>query len=188
VREEVDAILKEAKARMAKAVEVLAHDLASIRTGRASPALVENIRVDYYGTPTPLKQLATITTPEARLIVIQPWDRSLIKAIEKAIQQSDLGVIPTDDGTVIRIALPPLSEERRRELAKVVRQRVEQGRVAVRNVRRDAHDHLRRLEREHKLSEDEFRRAEQELQRLTDSFIKEVDQLGEAKEEEVLQV
>jgi len=188
VREEVAAVLKEARERMAKALDVLAHDLASIRTGRASPALVENIKVDYYGTPTPLKQLATITTPEARLIVIQPWDRGLIKDIERAIQQSDLGVNPSDDGTVIRIALPPLSEERRRELAKVVRQRVEQGRVAVRNVRRDAHDHLRRLEREHKISEDEFRRAEQELQKLTDSFIKEMDQLGEAKEEEVLQV
>ncbi len=188
MREEVGAILKEAKERMAKAVEVLAHDLAAIRTGRASPALVENIKVDYYGTPTPLKQLATIATPEARLIIIQPWDRSILKAVEKAIQQSDLGVTPTDDGTVIRIVLPPLSEERRRELARVVRQRVEQGRVAVRNVRRDAHDHLRRLEREHHISEDELRRAEQELQKLTDSFIREIDRLGEAKEEEVLRV
>ncbi len=188
IRPEMDALLKDARQRMSKAVEALRHDLSTIRTGRASPALVEHIRVDYYGTPTPLKQLATITTPEARLIVIQPWDRQLIKAIEKAIQQSDLGVTPSNDGTVIRLALPPLSEQRRKELAKLVRQRGEQGRVAVRNVRRDVHEEMRRLEREHQVSEDEFRRAEAELQKLTDSFIKEIDQLCEAKQEEVLTV
>ncbi len=188
MKEAVENTLKEAKGRMAKAVEVLAHDLATIRTGRASPALVENIKIDYYGTPTPLKQLAQITTPEARLILIHPWDRSTIRAIERALQQSELGVNPTNDGTLIRIVLPPLSEERRRELAKVVRQRVEQARVAVRNVRRDAHDHLRRLEKEHQISEDELKRAEQELQKLTDSYITEIERLGEAKEEEVLQI
>ncbi len=188
MREAIDPVFKDARERMSKAVEALRRELASIRTGRATPALVENIKVDYYGAPTPLKQMATITTPEARTIVIQPWDRSAIRAIEKAIQQSELGVNPSNDGTVIRIVLPPLSEERRRELARLVRQRVEQGRVAVRNIRRDIHDELRRLEREHKISEDEFRRGEQELQKLTDGFIKEIDQLGEAKEEELLAV
>lgn len=178
--------LAEAKGRMQKAAEVLRHHLATIRTGRASVGLVENLKVDYYGAPTPLKQLATITTPEARLIVIQPWDRAAIAAVEKAILRSELGITPSNDGNVIRLVMPQLTEERRQELARLVRKRVEEGRVAVRNVRRDVHEELRRLQREHQISEDELRRAEQELQKLTDSIIEKVDKVGEEKEGELL--
>lgn len=180
--------LADAKGRMQKAVEALRHDLATIRTGRASPGLVENLKVDYYGVPTPLKQMATITTPEARLIVIQPWDRTTIGAVEKAILRSDLGLNPSNDGNVIRLVLPQLTEERRHELARLVRKRVEEGRVAVRNVRRDVHEELRRLQREHQISEDELRRAEHDLQKLTDNIIQEVDKVGEEKEAEILAV
>ena len=153
---------------MIKAIEALRHELATVRTGRASPGLVEHLRVDYYGTPTSLNQLATITAPDARLIVIQPWDRSGLGAIEKAILKSDLGLNPTNDGTVIRLAIPPLTEERRRELARHVRKRVEESRVAVRNIRRDCHEHIRRLEHDHDISQDDLHRAETELQKLTD--------------------
>lgn len=177
-----------AKGRMQKSVETLRHDLAIIRTGRANPGLVENLKVDYYDVPTPLKQLATVTTPEARLLVIQPWDRSTIGAVEKAILRSDLGLTPSNDGNVIRLLLPQLTEERRHDLARLVRKRVEESRVAVRNVRRDVHEELRRLQREHKISEDELRRAEQELQKLTDSIIADVDRVGEEKEGELLAV
>lgn len=184
----IEEALAAAKGRMAKAVEALRRELATFRTGRASPALVENLRVDYYDTPTPLKQLATISTPEARLITIQPWDRQSLKAIEKAIQQSDLGLNPTNDGVVIRLVIPQLTEERRKELAKLVRKRVEEGRVAVRNIRRDAHEELRRLERDKEVSEDDRFRAEHELQKITDGFIEEIDKVGEEKEAELLAV
>lgn len=184
----IEDALRQAKGRMHKAVEALHHDLATVRTGRASPALVENLRVDYYGVPTPLKQMATITTPEARLIVIQPWDRTAMSTIEKAILRSDLGLTPSNDGSVIRLVLPQLTEERRRELARLVRKRIEEGRVAVRNVRRDAHEELRRLQRQHEISEDDLHRAEQELQKVTDRAIEEIDQLGEEKEAEILSI
>jgi len=180
--------LAEAKGRMEKAVEALRHDLATIRTGRASAGLVENLKVDYYGVPTPLKQMATITIPEARLIVIQPWDRAAIAAVEKAILRSELGITPSNDGNVIRLVLPQPTEERRQELARLVRKRVEEGRVAVRNVRRDIHEELRRRHREHQISEDDLRRLEQELQKLTDRIIEEVDKVGQEKEEELLAV
>jgi len=184
----IDDALLDAADRMEKALEALQRDLATVRTGRASPALVEHIQVDYYGTPTPLNQLATISAPEARLIVIQPWDRGSIGAVEKAILKSDIGLNPSNDGTVIRLAIPQLTEERRREIAKQVRKRVEDARVAVRNIRRDCHDHIRRLEHDHEISQDDLHRAETELQKLTDDQVKQVDKVGHEKEEEVLAV
>lgn len=184
----IDDALLDATERMEKALEALRRDLATIRTGRASPALVEHLKVDYYGNPTPLNQLATISTPEARLIVIQPWDRGSIGAVEKAILRSDIGLNPASDGTVIRLAIPQLTEERRREIAKQVRKRVEEGRVEVRNIRRDCHEHIRKLEHDHEISQDELHRAENELQKLTDDHIKEIDKVGQEKEEEVLAV
>ncbi len=182
----VQETLDDAKDRMLKAIDSLRRELATVRTGRASPGLVEHLKIDYYGTPTPLHQLATITTPDARLIVIQPWDRGSLGAVEKAILKSDLGLNPASDGTVIRLAIPPLTEDRRRELAKHVRRRVEEARVAVRNVRRDGHEHLRRLEHDHQISQDDLHRAETELQKLTDDQIKEVDKVGAEKEAELL--
>ncbi len=180
--------LDDARTRMHKAIETLRHELGSIRTGRANAGLVEHLRVDYYGAPTPLNQLATISTPDARLIVIQPYDRGSMGAIEKSILKSDLGLTPSNDGTVIRLAIPPLTDERRRELAKHVRKRVEEARVAVRNVRRDCHDHIRKLEHDHTISQDELHRSETDLQKLTDEQVKEVDKIGEAKEQELLAI
>ena len=184
VQQQID----DAATRMHKAVEALQHELATIRTGRASVGLVEHVKVDYYGTPTPLQQLATITTPDPKMILIQPYDRSALEAISKSIQKSDLGLTPGNDGTVIRLAIPPLTEERRKDLAKQVRKRVEDARVAVRNVRRDVHDHLRKIEHEHDISQDDLKRSESELQKLTDDHVKEIDRLGHDKEQEVLTV
>ncbi len=184
----IDDALLDATERMEKAAEALRRDLATIRTGRASPALVEHLQIDYYGTPTPLNQLATISTPEARLIVIQPWDRGSIGAVEKAILKSDIGLNPSNDGAVIRLAIPQLTEERRKEIAKQVRKRVEEARVAVRNIRRDCHDNIRRLEHDHEISQDELHRAETEMQKLTDDHVKEIDKVGQEKEEEILAV
>lgn len=180
--------LQDARTRMQKAVVALRHELATVRTGRASVGLVEHLRVDYYGTPTPLNQLATISVPDARLIVIQPYDRGGLGAIEKAILKSDLGLTPSNDGAVIRLSIPPLTEERRRDLVKHVRKRVEEARVAIRNIRRDVHDQMRKLEHEHEISQDELHRSENELQKLTDEKIKEVDRVGEEKEQELLSV
>jgi ribosome recycling factor len=184
----IDDALLEATDRMEKTLEALRRDLGTIRTGRASPGIVEHIKVDYYGAPTPLNQLATISTPEARLIVIQPWDRGSIGAVEKAILKSDIGLNPSNDGTVIRLAIPQLTEDRRREIAKQVRKRVEDARIAARNVRRDCHDQIRKLEHDHEISQDELHRAEVEMQKLTDDHIKEIDKIGQEKEEEVLAV
>ena len=180
--------ISDAKSRMHKAVEALQHELATVRTGRASTGLVEHIKVDYYGAPTPLLQLATISTPDAKLIVISPYDKTALGAIEKAIQKSDLGLTPSNDGSVVRLAIPALTEERRKELAKHVRKRVEDARVAVRNVRRDAHEHLRKLEHDHSISQDDLHRSETELQKLTDDQISQVDDLGTEKEQEILTV
>ena len=159
-----------------------------IRTARASVGLVKNLKVDYYGSETPLNQLATISAPEARLLVIQPWDRDVIKPVEKAILRSELGLNPSSDGKVIRLVIPQLTEERRQELAKLVRKRVEDGRVAVRNIRRDAHEELRNYEHSHDISQDDLRRAEGRLQKLTDEAIEQLDRLGIDKEQEVLAV
>ena len=176
----------EAKTRMHKAVEALRVELTTVRTGRASPGLVEHLKVDYYGTPTPLMQLATISAPDAKLIVITPYDRGALSAVEKAILKSDLGITPSNDGAVIRLNVPPLTEDRRKEMVKHVHKRVEEARVAVRNVRRDIHDHMRRLEKEHTISQDELHRSETELQKATDEQIKEVDAVGHDKEQELL--
>ncbi len=180
-------LLQRAREHMTKTVEHFQHQLSRLRTGRATPALVEHIRVEYYGVPTPLAQVSTITVPEPRMLVIQPWDRSLLSAIEKAILQSDIGVTPSNDGSVIRVVLPPLSEERRRELVKVCKKYAEEARIAIRNIRRDYLEELRRAEKEEHLSEDERRRGEQELQKLTDKFIADIDHLLERKEKEILE-
>jgi ribosome recycling factor len=181
-------VLTDAEKRMARAVEVLEHDLAGLRTGRANPALVDRLHVEYYGSELPLNQVAGISVPESRLIVIQPWDRSSIPAIEKAILKSELGLTPSNDGAVIRIVLPQLTEERRRDLVKVVHRRVEEGRVAIRNVRREAHDDLRALRKEGMATDDDLKQAEARLQRLTDRFIAEADRVGHHKEAEVMAV
>lgn len=184
----VQSLLSDGEVRMKKAVEVLGRELATVRTGRANPALVEDLEVDYYGTATPLKQLASIAAPEARLLVIQPWDKGTLSAVQKAILQSDVGITPDNDGTVIRLRLPALTEDRRRELVRLVRRRVEESRVAVRNVRRDVLEKLRAGEHNKELSEDELHRAQERLQKLTDGFIAQLDHLGEEKEHEVLEV
>src|SRR5919198_5806162 len=178
----VPEVLKEAETKMAKSVDHLKTDLSGVRTGRANPGLVERLQVEYYGTPTPLIQLASIHAPEARLIVIQPYDKSAFGAIEKAILKSDLHLTPTNDGRVIRLAIPPLTEERRRDMVKVARKRVEEGRIAVRTIRRDAHKDLEELESEKMISADELARGNEQLQRLTDRLMLEVDKLGQAKE------
>jgi ribosome recycling factor len=181
-------VITDAEKKMQKAIEHLEQDLVTIRTGRANPALVDKLHVEYYGAETPINQLASINVPEARLIVIQPWDKGTLGAIEKAIQKSDLGLTPTNDGNLIRISLPQLTEDRRRELVKVVHKRVEDGRVAVRNVRREAHDDIRDLRKENMATDDDVKAGEQRLQRVTDRFIAEADRLGQQKEQEVMAV
>ena len=173
--------------RMQKAIEALGRELASIRTGRANPALVEHIKVEYAGVPTPLIQIAGISAPEARLIIIQPWDKSSIRSIEKAILASDLGLNPISDGNVIRISIPPLTEERRKELIKLVGKRIEEGKIEIRNLRRDALNRFRELEKNKDISQDEHKRAQEQLQRLTDKFIADTEKLGQAKEKELME-
>ncbi len=180
--------LRNAEEKMGKTVEGLKKELAAIRTGRATPTLIEHIKVEYAGIPTPLNQVAGISAPEARLLVIQPWDRGSIKSIEKAILTSELGLTPVSDGNVIRINIPPLSEERRQELVKVVRKRVEERRVVIRNLRRDAMEELKELEKNKDISQDEHKRALNQLQKLTDSFIADTEQIGRDKETELIQV
>jgi ribosome recycling factor len=184
----VDDVLKSAKERMAKAEESLKRELASIRTGRASTGLIDHIRVDYYGAATPINQLATVAAPEARLLTIQPWDRKALGPIEKAIQKSDLGLNPNNDGAIIRIAIPQLSEQRRKELTKLVQKRVEESRVAARNVRRDCQDDFKKAEKAKEISEDEHRRAADQLQKLTDQTVATLERLGQQKEAELLEV
>jgi len=174
--------------KMQKTVEGLRKELAVIRTGHATPTLIEQIKVEYAGVPTPLNQVAGISAPEARLLVIQPWDKTSIRSIEKAILTSDLGLNPVSDGNVIRINVPPLSEERRQELIKVVRKRVEERRIAVRNLRREAMDELKGLEKNKDLSQDEHKRALDQLQKLTDSFVADTERIGRDKETELMQV
>jgi ribosome recycling factor len=174
--------------RMGKAIEALRRELSTIRTGRANPALVDQLRVDYYGTPTPLKQLASVMVPEARLLTIQPWDKGSLSAIEKAIQKSDLGLNPSNDGSVIRLVIPQLTEDRRKELVRMVHKKLEDGRVGVRNIRRDAHEILRDFRREKEISEDQEFNAQEELQKVTGRYIADADKLGEEKEKELLEV
>jgi len=173
---------------MGRAVDAMERDFQGVRTGRASTTLVERITVDYYGTQTPLNQLAGISVPEPHQIVIQPWDRGVLNAIEKAITKSDIGLTPNVDGTVVRLNIPPLTEERRKELVRVVHKRMEEARVEVRNIRRDAADHLKREERDGEMGSDESHRQLDSLQRTTDRHIAEIDRRGDAKEQEVLEV
>ncbi len=184
----INDVLQEADSKMKKSAEALRNNLATVRTGRASPALVEYLHVEAYGTTMPLNQLANINVPEARMILIQPFDASTIKAIDKAIQNSDIGINPSNDGRVIRLALPQLTEVRRRELTKLVRTRVEECKVALRNVRRESLDDLRQLEHEKLISEDDQRRAQEKLQEMTDRHIREVEQIGAHKEAEVMEI
>ncbi len=184
----VSEILQGVEGKMQASVRVFREDLASIRTGHATPALVEHVKVEYVGVPTPLNQLAGISAPEAGLLVIQPWDKSSIGSIEKAILKSELGLNPANDGNIIRISIPPLSEERRQELIKVVHRRVEERRVAVRNLRHEAMNELKKLEKDKELSQDEHRRAQEQLQKLTDRFVSDIEQIGKDKEEELIEV
>lgn len=181
-------LVANAEELMKKAVEHLRKDLSAVRTGRATPALLDRITVDYYGTPTPVNQLATVNVPEPRLLVIQPWDKSLISDIERAIMKSDLGINPVNDGSVIRLVLPQLTQERRQELVKSVRKKAEEGRVAIRNIRRDANDELKARQKEGGFSEDELKRMQGEVQKLTDKYIKETDNVLAAKEKEIMEV
>jgi ribosome recycling factor len=183
-----DELLADAKERMAKSVEACRHELATVRTGRASPHLLDRVVVDYYGTETPLRQLSQIAATDARLLTLTPYDKNAIKTIEKAILESDLGLTPSNDGNVIRLQIPELNEERRRELVKVVHNVAEEGRVAVRNIRRDVMHDLRELKKEGDVGEDDERRAEAELQKGTDGAIGEIEALLKAKEEEILEV
>jgi ribosome recycling factor len=180
--------LPQVEARMRKAIDALKHELASVRTGRAAPSLVEELEVDAYGAATPLVSLAAISAPEPRQIVIQPWDRSLIKAIEKAILASDLGLTPGNDGAVIRLNIPALNEERRRELVKQLHKKVEEGRVEIRTLRRHAHEELKSKEKSSGVTTDEVKRVEAQLQKLTDRYILTADEIGQAKEKEILSV
>lgn len=188
VASRIEAILKDAETRMQHALEHLRHDLAGYRTGRANPALLERITIDYYGVPTPINQVANISVPEPRQLLIQPWDRSTLPQIEKAIQKSDLGINPLSDGHVIRLNLPELTEERRRELIKQVHKRVEEARVAIRNVRRDVLEQLRQMEKNKQISEDDLHRFEEQVQKFTNRFIEQADKLQAAKEQELLEV
>ncbi len=181
-------ILADADSHMTKTVKALGHEFTTVRTGRASGAILENIVVDYYGTPTPIANLAGVKTPEAQLLVIEPWDKSVLSAIEKAIQASDLGITPSNDGSVIRLPFPPLTEERRKELVKLCKHYSEEAKVAVRNIRRDANAKLERAQKASEISEDDQRRAETEIQKLTDNHIKDIDEALKRKESEIMEV
>ncbi|MDT3699406.1 MAG: ribosome recycling factor [Thermincola sp.] len=178
----------EAEDKMKKALEVLRKDYSSMRAGRATPALLDKVMVDYYGAPTPINQMANVSVPEPRMLVIQPWDKSVIASIEKAIQKSDLGLTPNNDGSVIRLAIPQLTQERRNELVKSAKKKAEDSRVAVRNIRRDANEHLKALQKEKLISEDDDKRAQEEIQKLTDKYIKEIEHILEHKEQEIMEV
>jgi ribosome recycling factor len=184
----IDTVLKKTRQEMEKSVEAFSNDLGTIRTGRASTTLVEKILVDYYGTPTPMQQLALISVPEAQLITIRPFDPGAIKDIERAILQSDLGITPNNDGKMIRLQIPPLTEERRKTLAKSVHQRIEEARVSIRNHRRDALEELRKLEKDKAIPEDDFYYGKDELQEITDDYIKQAEEIGKDKEEEIMSI
>jgi ribosome recycling factor len=181
-------IMNEARAHMEKSVKALAHEFTTVRTGRASAAVLEGILIDYYGTPTPITQLAGIKTPEAQMLVIEPWDKTALKTIEKAIQNSDLGITPSNDGSVIRLPFPQLTEERRKDLVKQCKHYAEEARIAIRNIRRDANSRLVKAEKDSEISEDDLRRAEAEVQKLTDSHIHDIDETLKRKEAEVMEV
>lgn len=184
----VDVVIADASSRMTTAVYFLNRDLSTLRTGRATPALLENLNVDYYGVPTPLNQLASIAAPEARLIVIQPWDKQALREIEKSLLKSDMGFNPSNDGILIRVPISPLSQERRKDMVRVLKKKIEDGKIAVRNVRRDALEQLRGMEKNKVISEDENHRGQERLQKTTDSYVSQMDQASGAKEAEIMQV
>jgi ribosome recycling factor len=181
-------VINDAKVNMQKTIDATRREFGAVRTGRATPALLERITVDYYGVQTPVTQVATVTAPDPRLLVVQPWDKKMIKEVERAILKSELGLTPSTDGTVVRLPIPSLTEERRRDLAKVVRKHAEEGRVAIRNIRRDHKEKLEQLEKSGEISEDDSHRAVDELQKLTDRYIKEIESLLSAKEAEIMEV
>lgn len=184
----INDVIADTKSRFHKAIEATRHEFSSIRTGRASPALLEQIRLDYYGVPTPITQLATVTVPEPRLLVISPWDKKFVKDVERAIMKSELGLVPSSDGTHVRVPIPSLTEERRKELVKVAHRHAEEGRVAIRNIRREAKEMIEELEDEGEISEDDSKRGLEELQKLTDKAIADVDALLSAKDKEIMEV
>jgi ribosome recycling factor len=182
------ASLQKARQRMDGAIEALRREFAGVRTGKASPALLDTIRVEAYGSMVPLNQVGTVSAPEARMLTVQPWDRSLMKATEKALRESDLGLNPSNDGQIIRIPIPPLTEERRKEYVKLLHKLTEEGRVAVRNVRRDANDEIKHRQKDEGLSEDDVRREQAEVQKLTDQYIARIEELMKHKEAEIMEV
>ncbi len=184
----IDDLLKDAERRMEKSVEALQKELGTIRAGRANPALVERVHVDYYGSPTPLQSLATVTAPEPRLLVIQPYDRTSIQAIEKVLRSGELGFNPSNDGIVIRIPIPPLTEDRRKEFVKLVRKHAEEARISIRNIRRDDMEHIKKLEKEGEVGVDDTDRGLTQLQKVTDRFVARVDDLAHHKEQDILEV
>ncbi len=183
-----DDVVAESKEGMVRAVEALKREMSKVRTGRASTALLDDVRVDYYGTPTPLSQVGTLAVPEARMITIQPWEKHLIPEIEKAIFKADLGLNPSSDGQIIRIVIPPLTEERRKEMVKVIRRMGEDSKIAVRNARRDANDTLKMLEKEKEITEDDLKRGEKQIQDVTDNYVARIDEVVSQKEKEVMEI
>ena len=183
-----EAVLAEVERKMNQSMEALDRELSTLRTGRATPSLVENVSVDYYGTPTPLKQIASISAPDARAIMVQPWDKQALRDIERSLMRSEMGFNPSNDGNIITVPIPPLNQERRQELVRLLKRKIEDGKVSVRNVRRDGLESLRKLERDKAISQDQNRRSQDQLQKTTDSFIKSIDQVSTAKEAEIMQV
>lgn len=183
-----EAVLSEVERKMARSIEALQRDLTSLRTGRATPSLIENVTVDYYGSPTPLKQLASISAPDARAIMVQPWDKQALREIERSLMRSELGFNPSNDGNIITVPIPPLNQERRQELVRLLKRKIEEGKVSVRNVRRDGLETLRKMERDKTISQDQNRRSQEQLQKTTDAHIKDIDQVSTAKEAEIMQV
>ncbi|HAN44028.1 MAG TPA: ribosome recycling factor [Ruminococcaceae bacterium] len=180
--------IKQFDEKMTKTIGALTNEYAAIRAGRANPAVLDKIHVDYYGTPTPIQQMAAISVAEARILVIQPWDKSTLKSIEKAIQTSDLGINPTNDGTVLRIAFPPLTEERRKDICKTIKKMAEDAKVAIRSIRRDANDKFKALKKNSEITEDDLKQLEKEIQDLTDKYCKDIDKIADAKEKEILSI
>ena len=183
-----ETVLTDVDHKMDRAIDALKRELSALRTGRATPSLIENIKVDYYGVPTPLNQIASISAPDARAIMVQPWDKAAMKEIERSLLMSDMGFNPSNDGTNITVPVPPLNTERRQDLVKVLKRKIEDGKVSIRNVRRDGQDRLRKMEKDKDISQDQSRRAQDQLQKGTDGHTKTVDQVGAAKEAEILQV
>lgn len=181
-------VLSDTQSKMDRAVDAFKRELNNLRTGRATPALVEDVSVEYYGTPTPLKQLASISAPDARAIMVQPWDKQALRDIERGLMKSEMGFNPSNDGNVITVPIPPLTQERRQEMVRLLKRKIEDGKVSVRNIRRDGVDSLRKLERDKSISQDQNRRSQEQIQKTTDSHIETIDEIGAAKEAEIMQV